>query len=194
MPAHLGARPVGRFLSLEDFCTCTRTYRLFRDAIAPYPEAPESFVALDDLTRELLDPVVEAFGRDRFELTFGFCSRDLQRHLVRRNPETGARYGRVDPHVDQHMAFERRPNGSLYCSKPGAACDFRIRRLDSRELVDRVLDLELPFDSLYYYGPDRPIHLSHGPEHRRAIWTFGSQGTPTRKGIEGWVERARAMR
>ena len=26
-----------------------------------------------------------------------------------------------------------------------------------------------PFDRLYFYGADRPIHVSHGPEHRRQV-------------------------
>ena len=47
----------------------------------------------------------------------------------------------------------------------------------------------LPFDSLYFYGAERPIHVSYGPQHKRAIWTFTAQGTPTRRGIEHWLDR-----
>lgn len=188
-------RALGNSLTMRDFCTCTRTWRLFRDEIAsPYPSSPESQVALEALARELLDPVIACFGRERFEMTYGFCSDDLRRHLLRKDPSTGRRYGRIDPRVDQHMAYERRPDGKLYCERPGAACDFRIRDLSSRDLVEWILERGLPFDSLYYYGPDRPIHLSHGAEHRRAVWAFTPTGVPTRKGIEDWVERAKNLR
>ncbi|MBP8134145.1 MAG: hypothetical protein KAY13_07730, partial [Zoogloea sp.] len=27
----------------------------------------------------------------------------------------------------------------------------------------------LPFDRMYVYGPDRPIHLSYGPSHSRQV-------------------------
>ena len=26
-----------------------------------------------------------------------------------------------------------------------------------------------PFDRLYYYGDDQPLHVSHGPEHNRQV-------------------------
>jgi hypothetical protein len=52
----------------------------------------------------------------------------------------------------------------------------------------------LPFDSLYFYGVDRPIHISYGPENKREIWTFTGSGQPTRKGIEHWLELAKQTR
>jgi hypothetical protein len=87
----------------------------------------------------------------------------------------------------------------------GAACDFRIvgiksdplRVTQSDRLVEWILEQQLPFDSLYYYGSDsrsetlreRPIHISYGSQHKRDIWTFTGRGVPTRKGIEQWLER-----
>jgi hypothetical protein len=44
------------------------------------------------------------------------------------------------------------------------------------------------FDSLYFYGGDRPIHISYALQHKRNIWTFTTNGMPTRKGIEDWIE------
>ncbi|WP_255527048.1 hypothetical protein [Nodosilinea sp. LEGE 07088] len=35
-------------------------------------------------------------------------------------------------------------------------------------------------DSLYFYGADRPIHISYGPQRKGDIWAFTEQGTPTR--------------
>jgi hypothetical protein len=30
----------------------------------------------------------------------------------------------------------------------------------------------LPFDRLYFYGDDRPLHLSYGPENARAAFAM----------------------
>ncbi len=80
-------------------------------------------------------------------------------------------------------------------------------------LVEWILEQQLPFDSLYYYGRDsrspfraasptetlrvgeaspkdlRPIHISYSPQHRRNIWAFTDKGVPTKRGIEQWLER-----
>lgn len=187
--------PLGRHLNLWDLCSCTNTYRRFAEAIEALPVAPESVEALRLLAEELLDPILDRFGRERFELTYGFCSHDLRRHLARTDPQTGKPFGRIYPKVDQHMARERAvKSGEPVCAHGGAAVDFRIRDLDSRELVDWILDQGLPFDSLYFYGPERPIHLSHGPCHRRALWTFNASNAPTTRGLEAWVERARTLK
>lgn len=54
-------------------------------------------------------------------------------------------------------------------------------------LVEWILEQQLPFDSLYYYGGDRPIHISYAPQEKRNIWAFTDGGVPTRKGIEQWI-------
>jgi hypothetical protein len=61
--------------------------------------------------------------------------------------------------------------------------------MESDRLVEWILEQGLPFDSLYYYGSDRPIHISYSPKQRRAIWAFTEGGVPTKKGIEQWLER-----
>jgi hypothetical protein len=96
------------------------------------------------------------------------------------------KHGRVSPNLDQHMAHEVNRSGKYYCDRLGAACDFKILDLPSDELVESILKQALPFDSLYFYGPDRPIHISYGLQHKRAIWTFTAQGTPTKRGTEQW--------
>jgi hypothetical protein len=78
----------------------------------------------------------------------------------------------------------------------GAACDFRIVGLGSDPLVEWILEQQLPFDSLYYYGGDsrsetlRTIHISYAPQQRHNIWTFTDRGVPTRKGIEKWIKQS----
>ncbi|PPT07741.1 hypothetical protein CKA32_001019 [Geitlerinema sp. FC II] len=175
----LGNLKLGKYLTLHDVCTCTQTYHKYRDRIDPFPKNPdETLPALYRLVEEIVDPVIDEFGRDRFGLTYGFCSADLKRYLERKDPATGRRHGRVAPNLDQHMAFEKNTKGNYYCKRPGAACDFYIVNLASDRLVDWICDRELPFDSLYYYGSDRPIHISYGDEHKRALWTFDAGGRP----------------
>ncbi|MEB3230859.1 MAG: hypothetical protein VKJ64_07620 [Leptolyngbyaceae bacterium] len=53
--------------------------------------------------------------------------------------------------------------------------------------MDWILEQRLPFDSLYFYGAERPIHISYGPQQKRDIWMFTAKGTPTRKGVDRWV-------
>ena len=185
---------LGKYLTLQEFCTCTQTYQKYADRIDPYPKnLEETIPALEALCQHILDPVIEHFGRERFQLTYGFCSRDLKRFLSQKDPETGVKNGRVDPSRDQHMAHEKNRNDKYYCDRLGAACDFRIVGLESDRLVEWILVQRLPFDSLYYYGSDRPIRISYGSLHRRSIWVFTSNGVPTKKGIEKWVEAAKRL-
>ncbi|MDL5052474.1 hypothetical protein QQ056_02710 [Oscillatoria laete-virens NRMC-F 0139] len=179
---------LGRYLSLTEFCTCTQTYRQYAELIHPFPENPqETIPALQALNQQILDPIIEHFGRSQFQLTYGFCSPDLRKFLERKDPITGLKNGRVAPHLDQHMAHEVKKTTQYYCDRLGAACDFRILNTPSCQVVEWILQQKLPFDSLYFYGSDRPIHISYGPQHKRDIWTFTQTGVPTRKGIEGWL-------
>jgi hypothetical protein len=178
---------LGKYLTLEEFCTCTRTYHNYSDQIDPFPKnLTETIPALAALCQHIIDPVIDEFGKKRFQLTYGFCSTDLKRWLAKKDPVTGLKNGRVSPNLDQHMAHEVNRNGQYYCSRLGAACDFRILNLPSDELVSWILAQKLPFDSLYFYGTDRPIHISYGPQHKRDIWAFTEKGTPTRNGTEQW--------
>jgi hypothetical protein len=174
---------------MGEFCTCTQTYRNYSDQIDPFPKnQDETIPALEALCQYIIDPVIDEFGRDspserlrqRFLLTYGFCSADLKRWLAKKDPVTGVKHGIATPRLDQHMAHEVNRNGRYYCDRLGAACDFRILDLPSNELVDWVMGQGLPFDSLYFYGTDRPIHISYGPQHKRDIWAFTAKGTPTR--------------
>jgi hypothetical protein len=173
---------LGKYLTLEEFCTCTQTYRKYAAQIDPYPKnLNETLPALEALCQHILDPMIDEFGQERFQLTYGFCSTDLKRWLAKKDPVTGLKNGRVSPNLDQHMAHEVNRNGQYYCSRLGAACDFRILDLPSDELVAWILAQNLPFDSLYFYGTKRPIHISYGPQHKGDIWAFTDKGTPTRR-------------
>jgi hypothetical protein len=185
---------LGKHLTLQEVCRCTLTYRKYADQINPYPEnLGETIPALEALCQIVVDPVIDHFGRERFQLTYGFCSKDLKRFLSQKDPETGGKNGRVDPSRDQHMAHEKNRNGKYYCDRLGAACDFQIVGLESDRLVEWILEKQLPFDSLYYYGSDRPLHISYAPQQRQNIWTFTSRGVPKRKGIEQWVNNCNGI-
>ncbi len=193
---------LGKYLTLQELCTCTQTYQKYADQINPYPEnLEETIPALEALCQHILDPAMNHFGRERFQLTYGFCSKDLKRFLAQKDPETGIKNGRVDPSRDQHMAHEVNRNGKYYCDRLGAACDFQIVGLESNRLMEWILEQQLPFDSLYYYGCDsrsetlreRPIHISYAPQQRHNIWTFTDRGVPTRKGIKNWIKAANPL-
>ncbi len=181
---------LGKYLSLHDFCTCTNTYQKYSDHINPYPNSGESIQALKELNYYIIDPIIDYFSWDKFKLTYGFCSHDLRIYLEKKDPITGLKNGRVAPNLDQHIAHEVKKNGDYYCQRLGAACDFLIVELDSDELVEWILKQQLPFDSLYFYGKNRPIHISYGPQQKRQIWAFTTTGKPTQKGIEAWVKTA----
>ncbi|WP_237706375.1 DNA phosphorothioation-associated putative methyltransferase [Methylibium petroleiphilum] len=144
--------------SLDEACGATLSYRSFiecgetqaRLRLPNTPLNPESYNALYDLAVKLLDPIVEYFGAIR--LTYGFCSPGLGAHIKRR----------VAPDLDQHAAHELNRRGQPLCERGGAACDFIVDDENMEEVADWIVE-NLPFDRLYYYGKDRPIHLSYSP-------------------------------
>ncbi|WP_231948352.1 hypothetical protein [Phormidesmis priestleyi] len=133
--------------------------------------------------------MIDHFSKERFQLTYGFCSKDLKRFLSQKDPETGMKNGRIDPNRDQHMAHEVNRDGKYYCDLVGAACDFRIVELGSDRFVEWILEQQLPFGSLYYYGcdsrsetlRDRRIHISYGSQNKRNIWAFTDGGVLMRR-------------
>jgi hypothetical protein len=182
---------IGKYLTLEDFCSCTNTYKKYQDKINPLPNNSESITAIKDLNKLIIDPIIDRFGLKNFKLTYGFCSPTLKTYLNKKDPITNLKNGRIDPIRDQHMAHEVKPNGKYYCERLGAACDLLILNLTSDRVVERILSQKIPFDSLYFYGRDRPIHISYGSQHKRDIWTFNQTGQPTKKGIETWINLAK---
>jgi len=120
------------------------------------PTQPGTVHALQRLARDVLDPVIDQFGR--IEITYGFASRELIRHVP----------GRIDPSRDQHSGHELRPNGKPICARLGQAADFRVSGLCSGVLAAWIA-ARLSFDRLYFYGTDRPMHVSVGPEEARAV-------------------------
>jgi DNA phosphorothioation-associated putative methyltransferase len=150
--------PCGRYLSFRDLIHCGETQAA--TGIENLPTRVESCNALLDLAEQVLDPVIDWFGMIR--LTYGFCSPELAKAIRARGG------GPIDPARDQHAAHEHNRRGNPACPRLGAAVDFLVEDEDMLE-VARWVAANTPFDRLYFYGPDRPIHVSYGPEHSRQV-------------------------
>ena len=135
----------GQYFKYIDFIECGETQQSLQ--IANRPVQPETYTALLDLTMNLLDPIVDYYGM--IKLTYGFCSAELSKNIS----------GRIAPKLDQHSSHEINRFGKLVCRRGGAAVDFIVEHEDMFE-VSQWISANLEFDRLYYYGQDRPIHLS----------------------------------
>jgi DNA phosphorothioation-associated putative methyltransferase len=141
----------GRYLTYRQLIECGETQQT--TGLANYPKQPDSYTALYDLAKYILDPVIDYFGMIR--LSYGFCSHELGKHIKKR----------VAPKLDQHAAHELNSKNNLICPRLGAAVDFIVDDENMREVADWLAE-NTPFDRLYFYGEDRPIHVSYGPEQK----------------------------
>lgn len=141
--------PCGRYLTYRQFIECSATQQ--STGITNHPKQPDSYTALYELAVNILDPVIDYFGM--IHLTYGFCSHELGKHIKKQ----------VAPKLDQHAAFERNSKNNLICPRLGAAADFIIEDENMREVADWIAE-NTPFDRLYFYGDNRPIHVSFSAE------------------------------
>jgi DNA phosphorothioation-associated putative methyltransferase len=147
----------GRYLTFRDLIECGETQA--RTRIANLPRLAESYNALYDLAVKVLDPLIDYFGM--IKLTYGFCSLDLAQKIDER----------VAPNLDQHAAHEVNRKGHPVCDRLGAAIDFSVEDEDMRGVAEWAIN-NVPFDRLYFYGRDKPIHISFGPEASRAVYSI----------------------
>lgn len=150
-----------RRFTYRDLCECSETWR--RTRLPNTPQADETYAAIEGLAREVLDPLVERFGQ--VTLSYGFASAALARAVGRG----------VAPRLDQHAGHERTAAGELICPRLGQAVDLIVPERSSWEVARFIVE-ETPFDRLYLYGDDRPVHVSHGPTHSRAITLVDRSG------------------
>jgi hypothetical protein len=108
----------------------------------------------------VLDPVHDEFGC--IEITYAFASRGLDK-LVHEQPnaQTSRRH-------DQHAGCELNKNGKPFCPRLGLGVDFRVPGVDSC-MVARWVAMKTAFDRLYFYGTDRPFHVSVGPDNMKQL-------------------------
>lgn len=129
----------------RDFTECSTTWKRNRDC--NIPNRIETYRLIKQFTFEILLPLEKQFSKP--ELTFGFCSYELRRQI-----SSG-----IYPSRDQHAGLELDCDGNLVCERGGFASDFYVPESNSCEIAQWIVG-HTPFDRMYYYGPDRPIHVS----------------------------------
>lgn len=164
IPADLD-QACGKYLTYRGLIECGETQAATK--IENRPLELDTYCALYDLATRVLDPVIDYFGM--VKVTYGFCSRALSKKIT----------GRIAPDLDQHASCELKKNRTPICPRLGAAVDFLVEDEDMHEVASWVIE-NTPFDRLYFYGSDRPIHVSFGPEFNRQIVVL----LPTRTGAK----------
>ncbi|WP_404364870.1 hypothetical protein [Marinobacter sp.] len=152
----------GRFLTYRDLIECGETQE--HTGISNLPNQYDSYTALLELATELLDPIIDNFGK--IKLTYGFCSAELSQKIT----------GRIAPKLDQHAARERNRRGNHICDRGGAAADFLVESIDMISVSCWIAE-NLPFDRMYIYGPDRPVHLSYAECPKRQVTLMKAYGS-----------------
>jgi hypothetical protein len=139
-----------------------------------------SIIAINYLCSNILLPLENEFGE--VSITYGFTSHTLLKEIQKLNPS------HIAPNLDQHASYEKNSRGKVICDRGGVACDIIINGFEGNMYVIAKWAAEkLPFDRMYFYGNDRPIHLSFGPEQSRFIQTMNTRldgrRFPGRRGI-----------
>ncbi|WP_372944203.1 hypothetical protein [Shewanella sp.] len=171
-----------RHFTYANLINCSSTAQLHQ--IENLPQQPDTWRALSALATKLLDPIVDRFGP--ITLTYGFCSPELAR-LIAKNPNP-----HIAPQLDQHCSHETNKNQKIICDRLGAACDFTLLNspagtpIDMQQVAAWICE-HLKFDRLYYYGKDRPLHISIGPQMNQFIQTMKTNAdtghrVPSKKG------------
>ena len=124
------------------------------------PVQLQTWTAIECLHNELLRPLEEEFGV--VVLTYGFAGRELVKAVQERATAGGWRPN-VSPDVDQHAGYELNTLGNRICKRDGIAVDLLVPGRSSIEVRNWIVG-RLPFDRIYSYGHDRPLHLSWAPE------------------------------
>ncbi len=155
----------GANFTYRDFIECGQTQK--RLGLSNVPLNPRTYNALSHLALEVLDPVIDYFGS--IKLTYGFSSSELVKKIA----------SKIAPKLDQHSGHECNKLGNLICERLGVACDFIVEDESMLE-VARWLASNTNFDRLYFYGDDRPIHVSAGPENLKQVTLMLKSKAPNR--------------
>ncbi|MGE6417478.1 hypothetical protein ACQKDY_07060 [Alteromonas macleodii] len=138
------AHPIGKEL--------LNWYKGKHDFLQPNdPIIESSTLALEELVSEILLPINRIFGKP--EITYGFASFSLKNYIQKVSPSGTA------PTLDQHSSHETNSVGKQICSRGGAACDFFVEGVATSDIV-RFITQKLNYDRIYYYGNNRPLHVS----------------------------------
>ena len=134
---------------VRDLCTAGSTAQAYPE-IDNTPKTESSVRALEGLVEHILEPIRAHFGS--LTITHGFSSLAL----INRVPKGVARG------LDQHCSHELNTRGNRICQRDGASADIYVAGVPSGELA-RYVHEYLPFDRMYLYGRDCPLHVSHSP-------------------------------
>jgi hypothetical protein len=124
-------------------------------SIDNFPKETESINSLIELIEKILIPVSREFND--ITITYGFISAELNTY-IQKNSASG-----TYPSIDQHAASELNKYNNPICKRSGLACDFYINGYETK--MDKVMQFivdKLNFDKIYYYGKERPLHVSVG--------------------------------
>ena len=140
--------------SYRDFIECGPTQK--RLGVNNVPLNPKTYNALLKLAVEVLDPVIDYFGS--IKLTYGFSSSSLAKNID----------SNIAPKLDQHCGHECNRLGNPICERLGAAVDFHVEDENMFE-VAQWIGANTNFDRIYFYGNERPLHVSVGPENSKQV-------------------------
>lgn len=158
-----------------------------RTRVSNEPFEPATLEAFKRICDEILEPVRARFGAP--VITYGFASKTLTGKIKSEAIKQGV-HSRISPADDQHAGHERKRNGDPVCKHLGQAVDFYVPGVSSAELALWVAE-NLSFDSLYFYGADKPMHVSVGPGKRRSMQALlpGKNGRRMPRSIkEAWLQ------
>ena len=144
----------GNHLKFRDLIECSTTFKT--SDISNIPRSDDSYAALEALAINILDPTIDKFKN--INLTYGFASLELIRKIKKN----------IAPQLDQHAAHEVNNKGKFICPRLGAAVDFQVSSVSSLRVAQWLVE-NCPFDRLYLYDINRPLHVSFGPDHSKSI-------------------------
>jgi hypothetical protein len=116
-------------------------------------------------------PLEREFGG--LSITYGFTSFKLKNYIAKNSPKGTA------PNLDQHASCELNSKGDEICARDGAACDLIIEKQSMANIV-RFITSKLNYDRIYYYGQDRPLHVSANASPARHLQVMKDSPTGRR--------------
>ena len=85
-----------KFFSYEDIYQCGETWFQNKELISKIPKENATYVGINKLCENILDPIHENFGK--INLTYGFASLELTKKIK----------GRIYTITDEHAGLKRR--------------------------------------------------------------------------------------
>jgi len=126
------------------------------------PKASESILSTIMMVERVLLPISKELGD--INITYGFVSSELNKY-IQKNSSSG-----TYPSIDQHSASELNNYNNHICKRHGLACDFTVNGYEKQ--MDKVMLFivnNLNFDKVYFYGNEKPIHVSVGNESEKHL-------------------------